>query len=88
MNDTLSLIGHWCGRRVRIFQRDLPPDDTVSSLEMSVHFFVYTAIFNLVFIINGKLFMHLNLLYYSEMLVNTVLTSRMYHTSPGSCVTV
>jgi len=84
MNDTLFLIWHWSGRRVPIFQRDLLPDDTVSSLEMSIHFFVYTPIFNLVFIINGDLFMHLNFLCYSEMLVNAVLTSRMHHTSPGS----
>jgi hypothetical protein len=84
MNNTLFLIWHWSGRRVLIFQRDLLPDDTVSSLEMSVHFFVYTAIFNLVFIVNGNLFMLLNLLCYFEMSVNTVLTSRMHHTSPGS----
>jgi hypothetical protein len=84
MNDTLFLIWHWFDRRVPIFQRDLLPDDTVSSLEMSVHFFVYTAIFNLVFIINGNLFMHFDLLCYSEMLVNTVLTRGMHHTSPGN----
>jgi len=76
MNNTLFLIS--------IFQRDLLPDDTVSSLEMSVHFFVYTAIFSLVSIVDGNLFMHLNLLCYSEMSVNTVLTGRMHHTSPGS----
>jgi hypothetical protein len=84
MNDTLFLIWHWSGGRVPTFQRDLLPANTVSSLEMSIHFFVYMAIFNLVFIINGNLFTHLNLSCYSEMLVITVLTSTMHHTSPGS----
>jgi hypothetical protein len=58
--------------------------EAVSSLEMSVHFFVYTVIFNLVFIIIGNLIVHLSLLCYSEMLVDIVLNSGMHHISPGS----
>ena len=61
-----------------------PMIEAVSSLEMSVHFFVYTVIFNLVFIIIGNLIVHLSLLCYSEMLVDIVLNSGMHHISPGS----